>query len=97
MRGRTAAHLEVVWDLDNEAREKAAELGMAFARVRTAGTDPRFVRMIVELVAEHRHQRPLRKLPPCRQRGRPSTEHPAPEVAAKQQHNQPADAGLTKS
>lgn len=62
--GFVSDHLEVVWDLDNEAREKAAELGMAFARARTAGTDPRFVRMIVELVAEHRHQRPRRKLSP---------------------------------
>jgi ferrochelatase len=49
--GFVSDHLEVVWDLDNEARDKAAELGIGFARAATAGEDPRFVRMIVELVA----------------------------------------------
>ncbi|MFC4128825.1 ferrochelatase [Nocardia rhizosphaerae] len=51
--GFVSDHLEVIWDLDNEAAERAAELGMAFARAATPGTDPRFARMIVELVAEH--------------------------------------------
>lgn len=60
--GFVSDHLEVVWDLDNEAAEKAEELGMSFARADTAGTDPRFTRMIAELIAEHtEHQRP-RKL-----------------------------------
>ena len=49
--GFVSDHLEVVWDLDHEAREKAAELGIGFARTATAGEDPRFVRMIVDLVA----------------------------------------------
>ncbi|MBJ8345410.1 ferrochelatase [Antrihabitans sp. YC2-6] len=51
--GFVSDHLEVVWDLDNEATEKAAELGMAFARAATPGSDPRFAAMIVDLVAEH--------------------------------------------
>jgi ferrochelatase len=51
--GFVSDHLEVVWDLDNEALEKAAELGMAFARAATPGTDPRFARLIAELVEEH--------------------------------------------
>ncbi|MEU8899816.1 ferrochelatase [Nocardia sp. NPDC048505] len=51
--GFVSDHLEVIWDLDNEAREKAAELGMAFARAATPGTDPRFARLVVELVREH--------------------------------------------
>ncbi|WP_156960028.1 ferrochelatase [Nocardia sp. BMG51109] len=51
--GFVSDHLEVIWDLDNEATEKAAELGMAFARAATPGTDPRFARMIAELVGEH--------------------------------------------
>ena len=51
--GFVSDHLEVIWDLDNEAREKAADLGMGFARADTAGTDPRFAQMVVELVAEH--------------------------------------------
>lgn len=51
--GFVSDHVEVVWDLDNEARERAAELGMGFARAATAGPDPRFADMVVELIAEH--------------------------------------------
>ncbi|ATQ27834.1 ferrochelatase [Rhodococcus ruber Chol-4] len=50
--GFVSDHLEVVWDLDTEARDRAAELGMAFVRAATAGTDPRFVQMVRELVRE---------------------------------------------
>jgi ferrochelatase len=51
--GFVSDHLEVVWDLDNEAAEKAAELGMLFARAATASADPRFADMVVELIQEH--------------------------------------------
>ena len=51
--GFVSDHVEVVWDLDTEARERAEELGVAFARAATAGPDPRFAEMVVELVAEH--------------------------------------------
>jgi ferrochelatase len=50
--GFVSDHLEVIWDLDNEAAERAAELGMRFARVTTPGTDPRFAELVVELVRE---------------------------------------------
>ncbi|MEU1993880.1 ferrochelatase [Nocardia gamkensis] len=50
--GFVSDHLEVIWDLDNEAAQKAAELGMGFARAATPGTDPRFAKLIVELVSE---------------------------------------------
>jgi len=52
--GFISDHLEVVWDLDNEARETAEKLGLAFARAATAGTHPAFVASIVELLAERR-------------------------------------------
>ncbi|MGY4099314.1 ferrochelatase [Nocardia sp. R16R-3T] len=52
--GFVSDHLEVIWDLDNEAKEKAEELGMAFARAATPGTDPRFAQLVVELINEHR-------------------------------------------
>ena len=52
--GFVSDHLEVVWDLDNEAADTAAELGLGFARAATPGTDPRFVAMIRELAAERR-------------------------------------------
>ena len=52
--GFVSDHLEVIWDLDNEARETAAELGLAFARAATAGTHPAFVTSVVELLQERR-------------------------------------------
>ena len=51
--GFVSDHLEVIWDLDNEASERAAEHGMAFARAATPGTDPRFAELVVELIREH--------------------------------------------
>ena len=50
--GFVSDHLEVLWDLDNEARDTAAELGLGYARAATPGTDPRFVTMVRELVEE---------------------------------------------
>jgi ferrochelatase len=50
--GFVSDHIEVLWDLDNEARETAADLGLAFARASTAGLHPAFVRAIRELVEE---------------------------------------------
>jgi ferrochelatase len=50
--GFVSDHLEVRWDLDHEARETAAALGLAFARAETAGTHPAFVAALRELVEE---------------------------------------------
>jgi ferrochelatase len=44
----------VIWDLDNEARGTAEELGLSFARAATAGTHPAFVASIVDLLEERR-------------------------------------------
>lgn len=60
--GFVSDHLEVVWDLDTEARERAQELGMGFARAATPNNDPRFARLVAELVAEHVSGAPARKL-----------------------------------
>jgi ferrochelatase len=49
--GFISDHMEVLYDLDEEARLKA-ELGLNFARAATVGTHPRFVRMIRELIQE---------------------------------------------
>jgi ferrochelatase len=50
--GFISDHMEVVYDLDVEASDAAALLGLPLARAATPGTDPRFVAMITELVAE---------------------------------------------
>jgi ferrochelatase len=61
--GFVSDHLEIVWDLDTEAAQRAAELGMGFARAATPGADPRFAELVVELVREHLDQpAPVRKL-----------------------------------
>ena len=59
--GFVSDHLEVVWDLDHEARQRAADLGMHFVRAATPGTDPRFAEMVVELVAEQTCGAPARR------------------------------------
>jgi protoporphyrin/coproporphyrin ferrochelatase len=50
--GFVSDHMEVVWDLDVEAAATARRLGLGFARAATPGTDPRFVAMVHQLVAE---------------------------------------------
>jgi ferrochelatase len=50
--GFVSDHMEVVHDLDTEARETAEELGLPFARAATAGVDPRFVAMVRDLLLE---------------------------------------------
>lgn len=50
--GFMSDHMEVMWDLDTVARDRALEQGLAFARAATVGTDPRFVAALAELVRE---------------------------------------------
>jgi ferrochelatase len=50
--GFVSDHMEVVYDLDVEARRVADEIGMKMVRAQTAGTHPAFVRMIRELIVE---------------------------------------------
>ena len=50
--GFVSDHMEVIYDLDTEARATAEELGLSFARAATAGVDPRFVAMVRDLLLE---------------------------------------------
>lgn len=50
--GFVSDHMEVVFDLDTEARETADELGLGMVRVPTVGVDPEFVSGLVDLVLE---------------------------------------------
>ncbi|MBW6433949.1 ferrochelatase [Actinoplanes hulinensis] len=50
--GFVSDHLEVIWDLDNEAKETATRLGLGYARAATPGVHPEFVAMVRQLVQE---------------------------------------------
>jgi ferrochelatase len=86
--GFTSDHQEVVFDLDTQAAQTAAALGVRMARAGTPGLDPRMVSLVVELLGE-RAGAPVRRLsefppgpptcgldgccpPPARPAGRPS-------------------------
>lgn len=50
--GFLSDHLEVLFDLDEEAHQKCEAIGLPMARAATVGTDPRFVGMLRELIVE---------------------------------------------
>lgn len=50
--GFVSDHMEVVFDLDTEARETADELGLEMVRVPTVGVDPEFVSGLIDLTIE---------------------------------------------
>ena len=51
--GFVADHLEIRWDIDVEAQEKAAELGLTLDRIELPNADPAFVRVLAGLVRRH--------------------------------------------
>ena len=46
-------HVEVIWDLDTQARQTAEALGVTTVRVPTVGTHPAFLDSLADLVTEH--------------------------------------------
>jgi ferrochelatase len=50
--GFLSDHVEVLYDLDDEARRACEAIGLNMARAGTVGTHPRFVAMLGELVEE---------------------------------------------
>jgi ferrochelatase len=48
--GFVADHLEIRWDLDHEARDKAKALGVNFARIDMPNADPAFVKALADIV-----------------------------------------------
>jgi protoporphyrin/coproporphyrin ferrochelatase len=55
--GFISDHMEVLYDLDTEARAQADELGLNMVRAATVGTHPAFVTMIRQLVEERLEER----------------------------------------
>jgi len=60
--GFVSDHMEVIYDLDIEAKRTAAEIGLSIARAATAGTHPLFVKMVRELLLEKTENAPRRFL-----------------------------------
>jgi ferrochelatase len=60
--GFISDHMEVLYDLDTEARALAAEIGINMIRAATVGTHPAFVSMIRELILERTDDSPRRAL-----------------------------------
>jgi protoporphyrin/coproporphyrin ferrochelatase len=48
--GFVSDHLEIRWDLDVEAAERAAELGMRYDRMEMPNADPGFIRVLAGIV-----------------------------------------------
>ena len=62
--GFVSDHLEILWDIDVEAREKAGERGLELARIESLNDDPEFIRALAGIV----RRRAKRSGPPCRER-----------------------------
>jgi ferrochelatase len=60
--GFISDHMEVLFDLDIEAVERAQELGMNMVRAATVGTAPAFVSLIRELIVERMTAQPERRV-----------------------------------
>ena len=48
--GFVCDHLEILWDIDVEARDKASELGLELDRIESLNADPAFIRALADLV-----------------------------------------------
>jgi ferrochelatase len=57
--GFVSDHLEILWDLDVEAREKAEELGLELERIDSLNDDPAFVRALANVVERAREEQPV--------------------------------------
>jgi protoporphyrin/coproporphyrin ferrochelatase len=50
--GFVSDHLEILWDLDVEAQERAGELGLRLDRIESLNDDPVFIRALAELARQ---------------------------------------------
>ena len=72
--GFLSDHMEVIYDLDEEAASVCDEIGLKMIRAKTVGTHPKFVGMIRELIEE--------RITPGRERRALGEFGPAPDVCA---------------
>ncbi|MEX0678610.1 MAG: ferrochelatase [Pirellulales bacterium] len=60
--GFLSDHMEILYDLDTEARKLCDDLGLNMVRAATVGSHPEFVRMIRELILERTSGAPKRAI-----------------------------------
>ena len=72
--GFISDHMEVIYDLDTEARQLCESIGLNMVRAATVGTHPLFIQMIRELILE--------RLEPERERRFLGTQGPRPDVCS---------------
>jgi protoporphyrin/coproporphyrin ferrochelatase len=56
--GFVSDHLEILWDLDVEAREQAAGLGLELGRIESLNDDPKFISALAGVVTRARQEQP---------------------------------------
>ena len=71
--GFLSDHMEVMYDLDTEARAVCEELGIRMVRAGTVGTHPAIIRMIAELIE--------RAPEPCAASCCPAPQRPPPAIS----------------
>ena len=71
--GFLSDHMEVMYDLDTEARAVCEELGVRMVRAGTVGTHPAMIRMIAELIE--------REPVPCAASCCPAPQRPPPAIS----------------
>lgn len=92
--GFISDHVEVIWDLDHEAAETCAELGLPMRRVPTPGTDPRFVSSLVDLIAERLGGDPAPALSPLGPWATPCAAGCCRNLRAEKPHVAGVDSGI---
>jgi protoporphyrin/coproporphyrin ferrochelatase len=60
--GFLSDHVEILWDLDTEARQLCNDLGLNMVRAETVGSHPAFVEMVRELILERTADAPKRSI-----------------------------------
>jgi protoporphyrin/coproporphyrin ferrochelatase len=60
--GFLSDHVEVIWDLDQQAGELAKSLGIEMARAKTVGTHPKFIAALSEIVEERLGLRDVKRV-----------------------------------
>jgi protoporphyrin/coproporphyrin ferrochelatase len=91
--GFVSDHMEVVWDLDTEALQTCAELGLAATRVPTPGVHRKFVEGLVDLVCERTEKNNIADRPALTRLG-PWMDVCMPNCCANRRGEKPTVAGL---